>query len=272
MRTALLAAAACAIAIGVAAGQAGKPTPAATALPDWSGVWQMVGPTVFDRATVQPQNGRAGDAGVREFPPYTDEYEAIYRKNIAKIKEGTFPDPISVCGVPHGFPRIMNVPDVYEFAVTPSATYVLAENGPGILRVYTDGRQHPPAEELWGTYTGASVGRWDGDTLVFETRGLKESRDNDVIVDRTGLVLSDAAKATTRMRKVNDMMMEASIVVEDAKALKAPWKVTKQYRKMPAGTWAWDYGCAENNRNPISGSGKTLTLGPNGKPIDKKVD
>jgi hypothetical protein len=40
---------------------------------------------------VQPQNGRAGDAGVREFPPYTDEYEAIYRKNIAKIKDGTFP-------------------------------------------------------------------------------------------------------------------------------------------------------------------------------------
>jgi len=272
MRTALLAAAACAVAIGVAAGQAGKSTTASTALPDWSGVWQMVGPTVFDRATVQPQNGRAGDAGVREFPPYTDEYEAIYRKNIAKIKDGTFPDPISVCGVPHGFPRIMNVPDVYEFAVTPSATYVLAENGPGILRVYTDGRQHPPAEELWGTYTGASVGRWEGDTLVFETRGLKESRDNDVIVDRTGLVLSDAAKATTRMRKVNDMMMEAVIVVEDAKALKAPWKVTKQYRKMPAGTWAWDYGCAENNRNPISGSGKTLTLGPNGKPIDKKVD
>ena len=65
---------------------------------------------------------------------------------------------------------------------------------------------------------------------------------------------------------------DSVIVVEDAKALKAPWKVTKQYRKLPAGTWAWDYGCAENNRNPISGSGKTLTLGPNGKPLDKKVD
>ena len=75
MRTALLAVAACVLAIGVAAGQASKP--AATALPDWSGVWQMVGPTVFDRATLEPQNGRAGYAGVREYPPYTDEYEAI---------------------------------------------------------------------------------------------------------------------------------------------------------------------------------------------------
>jgi hypothetical protein len=271
MRTALLAAAACAIATAITvAGQASKP--AASALPDWSGVWQMVGPTVFDRATVQPQNGRAGDKGVRESPPYTEEYEAIYRKNIERIKDGTFPDPISVCGVPHGFPRIMNVPDVYEFAITPAATYVLAENGPGILRVYTDGRKHPPAEELWGTYTGASVGRWEGDTLVFETVGLKGSRDSDVIVDRTGLVLSDKSRVTTRMRKINDMMLEATIVVEDAKALKAPWKVTKQYRKLPEGTWVWDYGCAENNRNPISNSGKTLTLGPDGKPLDKKTD
>jgi hypothetical protein len=270
MKTALLAAAACAMAVAVAEGQG--TTPAASALPDWSGVWQMVGPTVFDRATVQPPNGRAGDAAVREHPPYTDEYEAIYRKNIERIKNGTFPDPISVCGVPHGFPRIMNVPDVYEFALTPSATYVLAENGPGILRVYTDGRMHPPAEELWGTYTGASVGRWEGDTLVFETVGLKGSRDGDVIVDRTGLVLSDKSHVTTRMRKINDTTLEAAIVVEDAKALKAPWKVTKQYRRLPKGTWVWDYACAENNRNPISGSGKTLTLGPDGKPLDKKAD
>ena len=115
MRTALLVAAACVIAIGVAAGQETKP--ASPALPDWSGVWQMIGPTVFDRASVQPQNGRAGDPGVREFPPLTDEYEAIYRKNIERIKAGTFPDPISVCGVPHGFPRIMNVPDVYELSL-----------------------------------------------------------------------------------------------------------------------------------------------------------
>src|SRR5919204_1220473 len=110
MRTALVALLGCVIAVGVALGQASKPAP--SALPDWSGVWQMVGPTVFDRATVQPQNGRAGDAGVREYPPYNDAYEAIYKKNIEKIKQGTFPDPISVCGVPHGFPRIMNVPDV----------------------------------------------------------------------------------------------------------------------------------------------------------------
>ena len=131
---------------------------------------------------------------------------------------------------------------------------------------------HPPSEELWPTYTGASVGRWEGDTLVFTTISLKGASGDDVIVDRTGLVLSDASRATTRMRKIDDTTIEAQMTIEDDKALKAPWSVTKRYRKQPPGTWAWDYSCGENNRNPVSESGKTLTLGPDGKPLDLVTD
>jgi hypothetical protein len=244
----------------------------AAGLPDWSGVWAMQGGTVFDRATVQPPDGRVGEPGVREFPPYNAEWEAKYRANIERVKAGTFPDPISTCGTPAGFPRLMNLPDTYEFAVTPAAVWIFTENGPNTMRIYTDGRKHPAPEDLWGTYTGASVGHWEGDTLVFTTISLKGSSDNDVILDRTGLILSDATRVTTRMRKVDDMNLEAQMVIEDSKAFTKPWAVTKRYRKQPPGTWVWDYACAENNRNPISNSGKTLTLGPDGKPIDKVVD
>ena len=263
---ALVSVSAATLTVDVAHGQNGG------ALPDWSGVWSMQGGTVFDRATVQPRDGRSGQAGVREFPPYNEEWEAIYRRNIELVRDGRFPDPISACGIPHGFPRIMNVPDVYEFAVTRGAVYILAENGPGIVRIYTDGRTHPPAEELWPTYTGASVGQWEGDTLVFTTISLKGASGNDVIVDRTGLVLSDASRATTRMRKIDDTTIEAQMTIEDAKALTRPWQVTKRYTMQPAGTWAWDYSCGENNRNPVTSSGKTLTLGPDGKPLDRVAE
>jgi hypothetical protein len=161
---------------------------------------------------------------------------------------------------------------VYEFAVTPEQVVILAENGPNILRIYTDGRKHPAAEDLWLTYNGASVGHWEGDTLVFQTISMKGWRDKDVIVDRTGLVLSDASRVVTRLRKVDETTMEAQMVVTDPKALTAAWSVTKRYRRQPPGTWGWDYACNENNRNPISRSGRTLTLGPDGKPIDKVVD
>jgi hypothetical protein len=246
-------------------------TSASAKLPDWSGVWQMVGPTVFDAATVEPKTGRAGDAGVRERPPYNAEWEALYLKNIETIKKGLFPDPITTCGTPHGFPRVMNLPDVYEFAVTPQMVWILTENGPNIVRVYTDGRPHPKPEDRWATYTGDSVGHWEGDTLVFDTIALKGWSEKDTILDRTGLVLSDQMHVVTRVRKTDDNTMEAQMTLEDPKALTKPWNVTKRYRRLPAGTRAFDYGCAENNRNPVTEAGQTLTLGPDGKPIDRDI-
>ena len=32
--------------------------------PDWSGVWELVGGTLFDRATADPPDGRSGEPGV----------------------------------------------------------------------------------------------------------------------------------------------------------------------------------------------------------------
>jgi hypothetical protein len=80
--------------------------------------------------------------------------------------------------------------------------------------------------------------------------------------------LSDAAKITTRMRKINGETLEARMVIEDPKALTKPWTVTKQFRKDKPGLFLYDYGCAENNRNPVdTATGKTHTLGSDGKLI-----
>src|SRR5688572_8131923 len=65
-------------------------------LPDWSGAWQMVGGTVFDRATQVGQGG-ATSTGVRSRPPYNPEWEAIYERHLALRDQGRFPDTISNC-------------------------------------------------------------------------------------------------------------------------------------------------------------------------------
>jgi hypothetical protein len=235
-------------------------------LPDWSGVWQMQGGTVFDRATQSGQGGSTS-VGVREHPPYNAEWEAIYRKNVELRDKNLFPDVITNCGVPSGFPRIFNLPDPYEFVIRPEQVWILTENGPNVMRIYTDGRKH--LEDQWETYTGDSVGHWEGDTLVFTTVALKGSRDGDSILDRTGLVLSDKAHATTRIRRTNPNTIQVQMTIEDSKALTKPWAVTKEFRKLSAGTRIYDYGCAENNRNPVDEkSGKTLILGPGGKPLN----
>ena len=239
----------------------------AQTLPDWTGVWQMVGGTVFDRATMTGKGG-ALTPGVREHPPYNAQWEAIYQRNLKLRDQGQLPDPINTCGTPAGFPRVMNVPDMYEFVVRPEQTWILTENGPNIVRIYTDGRPHPAPEDRWPTYTGDSVGKWEGDTLVFTTLSIKNSNwptEGDTVLDRTGLVLSDAARITTRLRRLDAKTMEARMVIEDPKALTASWNVTKTYARQPDGTRVYDYACAENNRNPVDASGKTLLLGPGGE-------
>ena len=259
---------------GLSYGQArGQQTPSYTLtvtpwdkLPDWSGAWQMMGGTVFDRATQTGQGG-AIDVGVREHPPYNAQWEAIYKEHLDRRDKNLFPDVISNCGVPAGFPRMFNLPDPYEFAIRPDEFWILAENGPNVMRVYTDGRKH--LDDQWETYTGDSVGHWEGDTLVFTTIGLKGNRDGDMILDRTGLVLSDKSRVTTRIKKINENTIEVVMTIEDSKALTKPWIVTKQFRKLPQGTRLYDYGCAENNRNPVDEkTGKTLVLGPDGKPLN----
>ena len=244
-------------------------------LPDWTGVWQVpgsvaTGATIFDPATVNTA-GVAGAPGVREHPPYNEEWEALYKQNIELVKQGRFPDPFTNCGMPAGYPRIMNLPDVYEFVVTPEQTWIISENGPNIVRIYTDGRTHPAPEDRWATFSGDSVGHWEGDTLAFTTIGVKGwDTDHDSILDRTGLIISSAMHSMTRMRKINDNTIEAQITIEDLKALTKPWVVTRRYTRMPKGTRVYDYACGENNRNPVDETGRTLTLGPDGRALDKK--
>ncbi len=241
-------------------------------LPDWSGVWQRVegNAGMFDVATTVPPDGRAGTPGVRQHPPLTEAWEEKYRTNLTLVAEGRLPDPISRCGTPAGFPRLLALPDVYEFIVRPEQTWVITENGPNILRIYTDGRSHPAPQDRWHTFTGDSVGRWNGQVLEFETINMIGER--ETILDRSGMTLSDQAKVSTRMFLNDDGLLRAELIIEDPLALTDPWHVTRHFRRMPPGTKAYDYACAENNRNPITDAGQTLTLDTDGNVIDKAVE
>lgn len=252
----------CLTAFLASASQGSEDVPDYESLPDWSGVWSMAGPTVFDRAT-WTGGGGATTVGSRAHPPYNEEWEAIYSRHVDLKDQFRFPDPVTHCGTPVGFPRIFNTPGPIEFVVRPEQVWFLTENTSNVMRVYTDGRAQP--ENIWATYTGHSVGHWDGDTLVFTTVGLKGWSDQDVILDRSGLVLSDSAHATTRIQRIDEETIEVEMTLEDPEALTEPWVVTKEFRKMEDGTTIFDHTCSENNRNVVAEDGETLFVGPDGE-------
>ena len=72
---------------------------------------------------------------------------------------------------------------------------------------------------------------------------------------------------------IDDETIEIQMTIEDSKALTAPWIVTKTYRRLPEGTKAYDYACAENNRNPVNPeTGQTFTLDADGQILDRIID
>jgi hypothetical protein len=82
--------------------------------------------------------------------------------------------------------------------------------------------------------------------------------------------MSDKLEVTTRMRLMDKDRLLVTAVLTDAEALTRPWPVAFTYSRLPQGSTVYDYACAENNRNPITSDGRTLTLDPSGKIIDKQ--
>jgi hypothetical protein len=241
--------------------------PKASDLPDWSGAWTRATGQFYESTAEQALEPPPAPDSPRRTPPYTPEFEQLYHENLRRIAADRFPDPISVCGTPAGWPRMLALPDAYEFVIRPEQTWILSENGPNTIRIYTDGRTHPAPDELWATFTGNSVGRWENDELVFDTIALKGV--GSTILARSGLVMSDKLETSTRIRLIEPNRLLVTVVLTDAEALTRPWPVAFTYVRLPPGSTVYDYACAENNRNPVTSDGRTLTLDASGQIIDK---
>ena len=121
---------------------------------------------------------------------------------------------------------------------------ILYEASSGIRQIFTDGRRAPDTDaQPW--WYGYSIGKWDGDTLVVETTGLKDSGWLDII----GSPLTDAAKLTERFRRVSYGRMEIDVTVDDRKAYTRPWTVRVNQQIMPD-TDLIEFICLENQRFP----------------------
>jgi hypothetical protein len=85
--------------------------------------------------------------------------------------------------------------------------------------IATDGRAFDPQALRQTKYTGHSVGRWEGDTLVIESRGFVP----DTWLARGGFFHSDNMRVFERFtRKGDEMLYE--VTVEDPDVLLQPWK------------------------------------------------
>ena len=219
---------------------------AAARLPNLDGVWEPLQADVFDITTAN------APGGARVRAPFTRAYQAKYVATMAQVLRDLKVDPLSECQ-PLGLLRMMSLTGHYEFAVTPGQVWIFSGTAPGprssgaqTRRIYTDGRANLKDDDLFPTYTGNSVGHWEGDTLVIKTVGLNEG----MFIDRTGAMLSGDANVTERIRLVSPNVLQDQFTIEDKTALTRPWVVTRSWQRLPAGTAISDDSCLGKRVNP----------------------
>ena len=216
--------------------------------PDWSGGWARVGHGSWD-----PDKPR----GLGQAAPLTPEYQALYEASLADQMRGGQGVNAGYRCRPHGMPRIMNGNHPLFFAIIPEMTYVMRDIPNQFRRVYTDGRDWPT--HLRHSSNGYSIGKWldeDGDgrydTLVVETRGLKNPRS----YDSSGIPFhrdeATIVKERITLDKANPDLLQNEITTID-NALTRPWTVIRSYRRSRNPKWI-EYVCAEDNHHIVIGN------------------
>ncbi len=138
-------------------------------------------------------------------------------------------DPYGYC-LPPGVPRIDYGGGPFKVLHTPGVTAFLYETLVGMMfrQVFTDGRTLPASSDP--TWLGNSVGRWDGDTFVVDTNGLK---DGGWLDTKKGRPHSDALHVTERFRRADFGHMELAITIDDPKAYLKPWTAKAMLNLLP---------------------------------------
>jgi hypothetical protein len=138
-------------------------------------------------------------------------------------------DPLGYC-MPPGVPRIDYAGGPFKILQTPGLTAFLYESLVGMIfrQVFTDGRTLSASADP--TWLGNSIGRWEGDTLVVETNGLK---DGGWLDTKKGRPHSDALHVTEKFRRRDFGHMDLAITIDDPKAYLKPWTATTALTLLP---------------------------------------
>jgi hypothetical protein len=146
--------------------------------------------------------------------------------------------------LPQGLTRSMNSPFPVQIVQTPKTFAVLYEAWNVFHVVPTDGRTFPKDKDLDPTWMGTSLGHWNGDTLIVETRFFNEKTNLDTV----GHPHSDQMKITESYQRTDATHIMYEIVINDPKTYTTPWKNTRVFTLRPD----WDimeYSCEENNKD-----------------------
>ena len=162
--------------------------------------------------------------GFKLTPEAQVHYDAARK---AQAEGKVYRDDIGQCW-PAGMPLIMT--RVWPIAMMqyPTAIYMVSEFMNSLRVIYLDGRTHTDPDIVVRSWNGVSIGRWDGDTLVIDTRHFVGHHH---WID-SGIPATDAFRIVERVRMTEGgKTLQIEYTLTDPKSFAGEWKYTKRWNR-----------------------------------------
>lgn len=208
---------------------------------DFSGLWEQYSEAEMPKYLLN----LAADLKPQDVP--MQPWAAALMK--ARQENNSVDHPGGHC-LPSGIPEKEAVPAPFKFIQTEDLIAALYESRTIYRQIFIDGRSLPPASAE-PTWQGYSVGHFEGDTLVVDTRGFKENG----WLDMAGHPASDQLHVIERFTRPNYGTLNIDITIDDPKTYTKQWSVHEKAHLLPSDE-LMEHICEENNRDAAHLVGK----------------
>jgi hypothetical protein len=199
---------------------------AAQTRPDFTGLWIGQAPDIS--VLVKP-----GDI---VLTPYgAERYKKVDMANAPSYK----------C-LPYGPTRGLQSTNPFQFVQTPNLIAIITEHI-DYRMIYLDGRKHPEDILDYPEWMGHSIGRWEGETLVVDTIGMRE----ETWLDTSGFEHSAMLHLTERFEKTGPDSIRLTVTVDDPIFYAKPFSYTRNLRRMGKDVRLMPARCADNENSLV---------------------
>jgi len=229
----------------------GAPAPRQHGKPDLSGLWQdertplseLTNALGATAAQLQVDLSDLTKHAINVFWGLKPAEEPLRPEARAIMKQRAHVDsPASRC-LPSGVPADTFIyPN--KWIMTPQETVILSGSGDPPRQIYTDGRSLPKDPDP--TWTGYSVGRWEGDTLAVDTTGFNER----AWLDLMGHPRSESMHILERYRRRDFGHMDLEVTIDDPKYYTRPFTFRTVLNLVPDSD-VLEYVCNEDEKDVV---------------------
>lgn len=165
-------------------------------------------------------------------PPYPEfigqaklDFEEGQRMTAQRLP---YRDAIGQC-FPAGIPMIMTRVWPIAMVQLPTVIYMVSNFNNSFRQIFLDGREYSDPDRVIYTYNGESLGRWEDDTLVVDTRYIETYNH---YID-TGIPISEEFRVQERMKLLeNGEILQIEYVMTDPVNWVGEWRNTKQWLRV----------------------------------------